>query len=411
MRGVISAGLLACVAGLCGVMGCGNDAPQPVPEITIGGGTDSPNPDPEEPAAEVMPATDGAETTENAVEAIGATITRAPDGTIRSISCYRNKRLTDRHLGHIAENDQLTALDLRATGLTDIGLKHVSGLQGLEQLYLGGTQVTADGLASLKDLTNLKVLNLQNLPVDAQSYTSHLGGLTKISRLNLAGTRFDDQGLQALAEMKNLQAIVLPRTVTDTGLAHLAGHIRLETLVLDKTGVTDEGLSELSPLAALKQLSLRNTSVTLEGICRLSAPRTGLNIAFDQGTLTDGELVLFRNNGNDDLAAVAELNQLKVLKLDDTSVSDPGLAHLSKMFNLQQLVHLKRDMITTNLLDGRQGLKPLAVKKGDLASWLGSHHAAQVMCFRSVQFDQPGGKGLAKEIPCGHAENPGDSVS
>ena len=134
MRGVISAGLLACLAGLCGVMGCGNDAPQPVPEITIGGGTDSPNPDPEEPAAEVMPATDGAETTENAVEAIGATITRAPDGTIRSISCYRNKRLTDRHLGHIAENDQLTALDLRATGLTDIGLKHVSGLQGLEQL-------------------------------------------------------------------------------------------------------------------------------------------------------------------------------------------------------------------------------------------------------------------------------------
>ena len=230
MRGVISAGLLACLPGLCGVMGCGSDDPQPVPEITIGGGSDSPDPGPDETAAEAVPATDGAESTEKALEAIGATITRDSDGTIRSISCYRNKRLTDRHLGHIAEYDQLAALDLRATGLTDIGLKHVAGLQGLEQLYLGGTQVTADGLASLKDLNNLKVLNLQDLPVDAQSYTSHLGGLANISRLNLAGTAFDDQGLQALAELKNLQALVLPPAVTDAGLVHLAGHIRLEQL-------------------------------------------------------------------------------------------------------------------------------------------------------------------------------------
>ncbi|GIT30535.1 MAG: hypothetical protein Ct9H300mP1_25810 [Planctomycetaceae bacterium] len=83
MRGVISAGLLACLAGPCGVMGCGNDAPQPVPEITIGGGTDSPDPGPEETAAEVVPATDGGDD-RKALEAIGATITRAPDGTIRS---------------------------------------------------------------------------------------------------------------------------------------------------------------------------------------------------------------------------------------------------------------------------------------------------------------------------------------
>ena len=357
MRAVIAAGLLAVLLGLCGVIGCGGDDPQPDPGITIGGGPGpgaepGPGPGPEfgpnaDPATD--PETDPSQksgtapptvprTDEQALEAIGATLTRDPDGTIRSISCYRNRQLTDSHLARIATFKQLSALDLRGTSLTDLGLKHVAALEGLEQLYLGGTRVTSEGLAHLGNLTNLKVLNLQDLPVDADSFTGHLGGLTSLSGLNLVGTDFDDAGLAALEGLGNLKALVLPTAITDAGLKHLAGHVQLETLVLDKSGVTDEGLANLAPLAALKRLSLRGTRVTLAGVCGLAAPRTELDIAFSQGSLTEGEMVLYRNTRNDDLVAVARLNQLKSLKLNDTAVDDAGLAHISKMFNLQQLV-------------------------------------------------------------------------
>ena len=131
--------------------------------------------------------------------------------------------------------------------------------------------------------------------------------------------------------------------------------------MLDKSGVTDEGLGDLAPLAALKRLSLRGTRVTLAGICGLAAPRTELDIAFSQGSLTEGVMVLYRNTRNDDLAAVARLKQLKALKLNDSAVDDAGLAHLSKMFNLEQLV-LPRTITDKGLvhLSRLSGLKQLA---------------------------------------------------
>jgi len=93
-------GLLGLI-GLLGVTGCGNDDPQPAPEITIRGGND-PGPDPGPDSAAGATAKPIAASAEQTLEAIGANLTRDTNGTVRSISCYRNRQLKDSHVARIA---------------------------------------------------------------------------------------------------------------------------------------------------------------------------------------------------------------------------------------------------------------------------------------------------------------------
>ena len=54
--------------------------------------------------------------------------------------------------------------------------------------------------------------------------------------------------------------------VSDDGLAHLGGLVRLHALYLDGTKITGTGLRHLRPIAKLYQLSMRRTPVTNAGL-------------------------------------------------------------------------------------------------------------------------------------------------
>ena len=334
--------------------GCGNETPAP-PSIVVVDEVES------DPARQIPPE-DRRTTALETLKGIGVHVVADNEGLIESITGFRNRQLRDEHLAAIAAFEELKILDLRRTAITNEGLSQLSSLVSLEQLYLGDTRITGDGLAHLGKMTLLEVLNLEGLRVDAKAINAHLKGRLDLSRVNLARTDLNDEGLGTLSWLSNLEALVVTPGITDRGTPHLSAFPKLEVLFLDGNQITDEGLGPIEALSQLKRLSLKKTPISVAGICRLATSPVLQQVSFQHGSYSNSELVLYPTTKDDDLASVAELNRLRKLKLDHTTISDAGLAHLTNMQNLEALV-LPRTITDRGLahLAKLTGLKRLAV--------------------------------------------------
>ena len=97
---------------------------------------------------------------------------------------------------------------------------------------------------------------------------AHLSGMTRLEGLSLAGTKIDGHGLVVLSGCEALEWVSFSRSsrVTDETLASLASLDSLEVVDLDGTGITDAGLVHLSGLARLRILDLEDTQVAGPGL-------------------------------------------------------------------------------------------------------------------------------------------------
>ncbi len=84
--------------------------------------------------------------------------------------------------------------------------------------------------------------------------------------------KFNDEALAKLEPVApSLVSVDLSgASVTDAGLASIAGATDLRMLRLSETGVTDAGIGQLKGLASLESLNLYGTAVTTEGVMGLS---------------------------------------------------------------------------------------------------------------------------------------------
>lgn len=97
--------------------------------------------------------------------------------------------------------------------------------------------------------------------------------------LCLDRTTVTDEGLACLAGLTNLQFLDLGNTfITDRGLDHLASLPGLHMLRLEHTKISDDGLRILSRAPALKVLDVANTRVTDTGVGALHGALTKTNI-------------------------------------------------------------------------------------------------------------------------------------
>ncbi len=89
---------------------------------------------------------------------------------------------------------------------------------------------------------------------------AHLAGLTNLKELNLSETGITDAGLVTLKGMKSLQRLELCGTrITDAGLEHLSGLSSLQILDLSFTDVRRAGIVHLKKLTDLRSLNVQGT--------------------------------------------------------------------------------------------------------------------------------------------------------
>jgi len=301
--------------------------------------------------------------------------------------------VTDAGLDHLRGLTRLRDLELIQTGIDGPGLKnlagltrledlsinraleddslaHLAGLTSLTSLSLSGVSLTDDGLAHLRNLTNLRSLKLGN-PLDlappelmgltalepppppglpdlkppgpvrepsriTDAGVAHLGGMLRLEELSLAGAAV--ASLRPLAGLTRLRSLDLTATpIDDAGLAPVAGFPDLGRLTLARTRVGDAGLAHLVGLTNLTDLGLSGTRVTDAGLARL--PRLS-SLDLSSTAITDAGLPAL-------LATAAPLDRLN---LSGTAITDTGLGLLAARGGFKEL-HVSGTKATAAGLD------------------------------------------------------------
>ncbi|QDS87520.1 Leucine Rich repeats (2 copies) [Rosistilla ulvae] len=161
-----------------------------------------------------------------------------------------------------------------------------------------------------------------------------LAPLTKLPRLRsvlLLGTPITGEALTTLAQIESLENLDLRDTaVDDSSLEHLVGHRRLKALRLSgKSGdcsVGDDGMAHVAQIPNLKVLALDFLWVSEDGLDALAPLQQLQEIYLAETTI-----------GNEAIAKLAQFPQLKKVRLARNQIDASGLADMPKLTNLEEL--------------------------------------------------------------------------
>jgi hypothetical protein len=193
--------------------------------------------------------------------------------------------------------------DLRKYGSLAQG---VGGLKADEYIFMPDEKNVSGFVDSLAvvarchSVRGLFVPKMDNL----EEALTRIAKIQHITWLRMRGSNADEEDLAALAGMKTLQFLDASDnpSVTDAGIASLAGLENLRYLNLTNTSVTGTGFKDRADMVSLEQLKLKECPVTDES-----------------------------------LAAIPRFPKLTLLHLGGTKVSDTGLMGLVGWHSLQQV--------------------------------------------------------------------------
>lgn len=186
--------------------------------------------------------------------------------------------VTDAEMSHVAKLTNLKRLTLFGCPITNKGLAKLKALKSLEYLWLYEPQnITISDLKDLNALPNLVELNVQEIIQDNSGLD--ISGLTRLEKLMIGthhkGDGIRDEDLACLANLKNLrwfqvsQAITKPLSLTDAGVAHLAGLTNMDRLTIGGPELTDKALGYLKDMKKLDMLNIYGGNFTDEGLANL----------------------------------------------------------------------------------------------------------------------------------------------
>jgi len=302
-------------------------------------------------------------------------------------------QITNAGLEQLAAIQSLTHLSIEATPTSDQGLAFVVRLPKLRSLSLGSPLFTAAGLRQLQQAQSIDHLHLDRLPVD-DSVLAAIGELRQVQTLSLRQTAITDNGLRYLGKLHKLKELHLDGcSLSDAALRPASEWKGLESISFANTQIGDQGLQFLAGCNALKSIEVSESACTLKGVIDLligilgrdlpMALKTAFNAKLDSGgNVTSVNLSPVRIKDNDiellsglqqlqwlamqnseltDAGAnrIAKLGfpNLRMLKLDNSGISDNGLESLSKLTNLRDL-HVRQTRITPKALVAMQASKP-----------------------------------------------------
>src|SRR5262249_30570439 len=139
-----------------------------------------------------------------------------------------------------------------------------------------------------------------------------------LKRLNVRGTRISDGTLQIVSKLTGLETLDIANTqVTDNGLDHLITLTNLKELALGRSRLSENALELLRMLPTLAYLDLSGARAQPPDQSR----RRG-----EGGSMSESML-----------RAIAELKDLRTLKLGYSSISGDGLKILSALEKVEKL--------------------------------------------------------------------------
>ncbi|MGB2862833.1 MAG: hypothetical protein WBC05_05855 [Sedimentisphaerales bacterium] len=195
----------------------------------------------------------------------------------------------------------------------------------LQELGLTGIQIADDQLRHIAHLTGLQELDISKTNILGTGL-KYLAKLDSLKKLWLANTHVGDDELSCLLELPSLEGLGLRDTpTTDEGMVVVGMITSLEVLSLS-AGVGDEGLAHLNDLKNLRWLSTGDRGVTDKGLACLAGLTNLEYLGLEGAQVSDAGLVYLKN-----------MSKLKSLRLYGTRVTEKGFVHLENLTNLEEL--------------------------------------------------------------------------
>jgi hypothetical protein len=253
-------------------------------------------------------------------------------GSLESVNFYGCTGVDDQVLGYLSNLSQLRFIRIYSdppppgmtnrAGITDRGVAALAELTALDRLSLSGEGITDAGMASLVGLTNLTHLSLYHTRVTLPALIQFAVSSSLIEiRAQFADPSSEAGGFEVTLEPQNRSA-ALEGGVPERALQQISAWRNLRRLRANAlTTIADDDLRHLAGLADLESLSLANGhQLTDEGLKHL------------RGLIRLRELSLFAcpKLTDDGLIHLQHLTALERLDLDQTRVTDAGIAALRK---------------------------------------------------------------------------------
>ena len=203
-------------------------------------------------------------------------------------------------------------------------------------------QMTDDMLKDVSRITGVTALQLGNSKTITDSGLRHLAGMPNLRNLNLSQTGVTDRGLEVLATLPRLEMLSLVFTpVTDAGMVHLQKCHQLRRLNLMWTNTGDGAIRALAGKEHFTHLVSGN-HVTNDGITALhDLPQLAKPQASEvktESSESKPNQVELRGTFNDEgLERMRGLDGLAALSVNDAPISARGMRPLISLANLEWL--------------------------------------------------------------------------
>ncbi|HLK22040.1 MAG TPA: hypothetical protein VKT81_23990 [Bryobacteraceae bacterium] len=210
------------------------------------------------------------------------------------------------------QSGNIIAVDLRGTWVYDSQLIDLAKLPHLEKLDLSHTRISDEGMIYLRSAPSIVDLNLFYAEQITDQGMAAIKDWKHLKRLNLRGTRISDGTLEIVSHLPQLESLdVANAPITDNGLDSLVTLIHLKELTLGHRRESDNEVELLRLLPTL-------TSLNLSGPSDAERPDSNYRKAGDAGPMRP-----------DLVRAIAELKDLRVLRLGYSNINGDGLRSLS----------------------------------------------------------------------------------
>eukprot|EP00127_Corallochytrium_limacisporum_P006283 Clim_evm27s224 gene=Clim_evmTU27s224 len=254
---------------------------------------------------------------------------------------------------------QLTYLDVTGIKITQDNMECLASAKfvpGLRDLFISGTSLNCQSASYMEAFRSLERLEMSFFP-RVQDW-SFMACLSKVQDLDLSlNVNIDDQALGVVArEMPDLKHLILAKTdISSHGLEHLVDLDMLTTLDLSRCAIDDSCGPHLARITSVQVLSLSYTNVSdeimpwLEPLSSLrSLKLTGLLELHDVGLYrlfrTAPQLVSLdvgsRFITDHGLFAIGNMNNLEVLQLWGTAISNEGATEICQRTSLVQVTNM-----------------------------------------------------------------------
>lgn len=266
-------------------------------------------------------------------------------------------------LAFLAMMPNLEGLGLSGCGLSSADFAPIAGLARLRSLNLAGVAPRADCLERMGAPGSLESLNLMTATSIPAASFARLGGLRKLRKLNVAATLFDDRALQAIRSLPQLDSLDISGTlVTPEGLAEFGLPKTLESFRFDKLRLMTRTISPqneplmnaIARLNRLAELSIDDQAVTDEGAAKLN------------GHSRLKALSLVRTEIRSLSGLMPEsLPKLEFVDASWSRLDDSGLAALCRLPNLKRLIAERTRILSLAQVDfaNAQHLEELSLAK------------------------------------------------